>query len=439
MHYCELEIELSSKRKRHRSGVSFDGKKLDVPQTRLQLFMRTVRESQQLADIVLSLRLPYMTREASKSDLARTVSVLRRLRYVDLPVGFFSDDRSSYTLKQELMAKCPDVRRMAYTHGSEMSLSQIPGSNLWTTLESLELSELLVEEDILLQVLSSFPALRTLNMESLPSIGDSIFTPNRPLPTFPPIARLNIRKCPGITADGLADHLSMPQNQHVLETLVLAQSGVRAESLHMILYSASHLKSLTLEFDVDRSFPAREIPLLASKSVNTIHYEIISTNSPPGKQAVTSSYYDYLMSSLNSNSLPALRCLYVLDSRFSDILLLAPPPRVFGGGEEGPQSLASSRPGLQQPLTLYTKGMDEFEWNITQYEPALPEKRMSVTRPVSFHSAQLSAQRGGRARQSVIVGNGFGGFLAVPASDGQSTSSGVGKVNKRDSKYDMWR
>jgi hypothetical protein len=402
---------------------------------RLQLFMRTVRESQQLADLVLSLRLPYMTREASKADLARTVSVLRRLRYVDLPVGFFSDDPGSYALKQELMAKCPDIRRMAYTHGSEMSFSRIVGAKLWANLESLELSDLQFDEGTLRQVLGSFPALRSLKMENLASIGDSVFMTSQSLPNFPSIARLTIRSMPAITADGLATYLSTSQNQRALKTLVLTQSGVRPESLHAILSRAPRLKRLTLELNVETSFSAREIPLLASKSVEIIHYEITSTSSPSGMQTVASSYYDYLMSSLNSNSLPALRSLYVLDYRFTDMLLLAPPLRSFGGSEEGP----SPKPGLQQPLTLYTKGADEFEWNITEYEPLSTGKRTSVTRPVSFHSAQLSPRWGGVARQSVVVGNGFGGFLAVPVDEGHAASSGEKPINKRDSKYDIWR
>ncbi|OKL64709.1 hypothetical protein UA08_00526 [Talaromyces atroroseus] len=389
---------------------------------RLQLFMRTVRESQKLADLVLSLRLPYMTREASKSDLARTVSVLRHVRYVDLPVGFFSDEPASYTLKQELMAKCPDIRRMTYTHGSEMSISRIVGAKLWTNLESLELSGLHVDEGTLLQVLGSFPALRSLKLENLASIGDSVFTPFRAMPNFPPIERLIIRNMTSITADGLATNLSVSQNQHALETLGLTQTGVRPESLHMILSRAPRLKSLTLELDVETSFPAQEIPLLTSSSVEIMHYEITSTGSPSGMQTVASSYYNYLISSLKSNSLPALRHLYALDPRFIDMLPLASP-----------------KPDLQQPLALYTKGPDDFEWNITQYEPTATGKRTSVTRPVSFHLAQLSPRWGVESRQSVLVGNGFGGYLAVPVDEEGPASSGEKSTNRRDSKYDLWR
>lgn len=436
VHYCELEIELSAKRKRRRSFVDQNGKKLDVPQARLHLFMRTVRESRQLAETVLSLRLPYMTREASKSDLARTISVLHNLRYVDLPLGFFTDDTSSYALKQELIANCPDIRRMTYAHGSEMSFSQVTGSSLWKNLETLELSYLQVEESTLRQALSSFPVLRNLKMEKMPSIGDSLFTHSQFLPTFPPIEKLIFRNMEAITAGGLADHLSAPQTQHALKELILVQCGVRPESLHMVLSRAPRLTNLTLELEVDKSFPAQEVQLLASKSLKTMHFEITCSGSPTGLQSVTKSHYDYLMSSVRANNLPSLRNLYVLDSSFADLLLLAPPPRLFGGGEGG---LQSAGPGLRNPLTLYTKGMDEFEWNVTELEPVSSGRRSSTTRPLSFHSAQLSPRWGGEARESVLVGNGFGGYLAVPVDEGRPMSSGGVRGNKRDSKYDLWR
>lgn len=432
VHYCELEIELSAKRNR-RSFRDRGGQSVDAPQMRLLLFMRTVRESQQWGNVVLSLRMPYMTREASKTELARTISVLPHLRYVDLPAGFYSDDMSSYALKQELMAKCPDIRRMIYAHGSEGSVSRIPGSGLWVNLEVLELSDLHIEESTLRLVLASFPVLRSLKLENLPSIGDSVFAPIQSLPLFPPIQQMTLRNVPNITASGLATFLSIERNRGALNHLILSQTGILPQSLHIILSKASRLQHISIETNVDRSFPVTDIPLLASTSVRSLHYEITSASSLYGVQPVSKSYYAYLMSSLLSHSLPALRDLYVLDGTFADALLLAPPPRLNGGGVNGP---GPSDAGLRQPLALYTKGMDELEWNYTQFEPTPSGRRASATRPISFHAAQLSPRWGGDARQSVVVGNGFGGFLAVPVDEGRPKSSGG---YKRDSKYDLWR
>lgn len=449
VHYCELEIELSSKRKR-RSFVDTAGKAIDVVQMRLLLFMKTVREYSRLADLVLSLRLPYMTREASKADLARTVSVLHNLRYVDLPTGFYSDEVSSYTLKQELMARCPDIRHMEYSHGSEGSFSRIPGSGLWDSLEVLEISDLHIDESTLRLVLDSFKALKSLKMENLYAITDSVFATTHSLPPFPPLETIVLRNMPHLTVTGLATYLSSPTNCDSLKHLTLTQTGVMPETLHALVSKASRLVSLTLEATVDRSFPVVDVPLLASKSVHNLHYEISSANGSYGAQPVSGSYYKYLLGSLTSRSLPSLRELYVLDPHFADTLLLAPLQQLSLGDKSDSQS---ANQVLSQPLSLFSKGIDEMDWNLTQIEPTSspqasqlsspsspsPGRRASATRPVSFHAAQLSPPWGGEARRSVVVGNGFGGFLAVPVDEGRPRSSSGGGGHKRQSKYDMWR
>jgi hypothetical protein len=432
VHYCELEVELAAKRK-HRSFFDRNGEPIDAPKTRLMLFMRTVRDSRRLADKVLSLRMPYMTREASKAELARTVSVLPNLRYVDLPAGFYGDDASSYTLKQELMARCPDIRRMRYARGAEGSFSRLPGSQLWVNLEFLELSDLQIEERTLRLVLHSFPALRSLKLEDLPWLGDAVFAPSPSLPPFPPLQQLTLHDIPDITANGLTAYLCIPQNRDTLKTLTVSNTGLLPQSLHMIFSRAPYLQHVSMVQDMQRSFPAENIPLLSSNSLRTMHYEITSECPSYGRQPISASYYTYLMSSLLSHSLPTLRKLYVRDAGFPETLLLSPPPCLYGGGESGPQP---SKMGLKQPLSLYSKGMDELEWNYTEFDPVMTGRPMTPTRPASFHSAQLSPSWGGDARRSMIVGNGFGGFLAVPVEEGRRRSSAG---SKRESKLDLWR
>lgn len=196
------------------------------------------------------------------------------------------------------------------------------------------------------------------------------------------------------------------------------------------------LQSLSFIQEVSRSFPAEQVPPLASRSLRLLHYEITSETEMPGMPPAARSYYTYLISSLMSRTLPSLRDLYVRDAQFPDTLLLAPPPRLLGGGEDGPQMIGG---GLSQPLNVYSKGLDELEWNFTPYEPESAwggGSNGTKTRPVSFQEAQLSRSWGGDARKSVLVGNGFGGFLAVPEDDGRPKSSGG---YKRSSRQDLWR
>ncbi|KAL4782779.1 hypothetical protein BJX76DRAFT_277895 [Aspergillus varians] len=436
VHYCELEEILAIKRKR-RSRFDRNADPIDPPQVRLSLLMRTVRLSRDLGNQVLSLRMPYMTREANKAEIARTISVLPNLRYVDLPSGFYSDDPSCLTLKQELMARCPDLRRMAYRSGAEGSFAQLPDSHLWTNLEILELSHLQIEPSTLRLSLASFPHLRDLTIDDTPYLDDSIFSdPGQALPPFPAIQRLTLRNTPNITTSGLTAFLTHPTPRKSLLFLTLASTGIPPPTLHTILSSAPSLTALIITQEVNRSFPPERVPPLASNSLELLHYEI---SSPPGSYGVppkAASYYTYLISTLMSNSLPALQDLYVRDADFPEALLLAPPPRLYGGGEAGPQIMGG---GLARPLNVYSKGLDELEWNFTPYEPmgsSRGGRRDSVTRPVSFHDASLGRNWGGDARKSVLVGNGFGGFLAVPVDDGRPKSSGG---FKRDSRGDLWR
>lgn len=477
VHYCELEIELAEKRKRGSFFNRRNADPIDVPELRLHLFMRSVRESPDLGNMVLSLRTPYMTRQANKTELARTVSVLPNLRFVDLPTGVYTDDPSCHVLKRELMARCPDIRRMSYHRGSEGSFSRLPSSQLWKNLEVLELSGLQVETRVLRPALNSFPNLRDLTLEDLPGFDDSAFTTNPSLPPFPAVQNLILRDTPNVTASGLAGFFSLPVTRKRLRHLTLSSTGILPESLYQILTSAPNLRELSFIQEISRPFPVDPIPPLTSKSLDLLHYEITSSdntnsntininNGVNGIPDLTKPYYTYLISSLLSNSLPALRDLYVRDPDFPETLLLAPPPPLLPQSQlqPPPQSQLSMGGILTHPLNVYSKGLDELEWNFTPYDPPSSRPlRDPTTRPVSWHSARLSASwtgggggglGGGEARKSVLVGNGFGGFLAVPVYDhgrpGSSSGSVSGSVSvngsrrssaawKRESRQDLWR
>ena len=86
-----------------------------------------------------------------------------------------------------------------------------------------------------------------------------------------------------------------------------------------------------------------------------------------------------------------------------------------------------------------------MEWNFSRVEPPKGKGRRgsaTAARPVSSHGLEgmttAWAARGG-SRHSVIVGNGFGGFLAVPTDENRPSSSAGEKGKKREDQYDMWR
>ncbi|KAK5164610.1 uncharacterized protein LTR77_009816 [Saxophila tyrrhenica] len=521
VHYCSLEDELAEKRKKagkHWRQKSTTVEPVDVPNIRLQLLARTVRLRPELAGLVELLKLPYMTRETAKGDLARAVSALNNLQYVDLPDGFFSGDPSCLPLRQELQARCPDIRKMTYRAGSEEALELLAHRH-WQSIEILELSSLAIEPATLRIVLASLPTLHELTLSDMGWMDDSIFqiSPGQ-LPDFPPLQSLKLTDMPNVTAKGLKAYLETPVNRSELISLTLDRTGATVQELPPVLWSAGSLLHLSISETVTKSLAlsAHDVPPLTSISLKTLHFEISSSVDSHGLQKPAESYYAYLAHSLHQNALPALETLFVRDQTFPDLLLMpeaAPPmpsmPRPYansshltpGNGTPETGSLKSKMSnmsvsahssnsngnknpnlnggGFTQKLEVFSKGIDELEWVVTSIAPpAAGHQRsrnhsVSSSRPLSAYSAARGlgpqwAQGGfgGEARKSVIVGNGFGGFLAIPqeeaprpmssggdggrwgsmASQGSNGSSlrpppslaGSGH-DRRGSRHDLWR
>ncbi|KAI5364845.1 Putative F-box domain, leucine-rich repeat domain superfamily, F-box-like domain superfamily [Septoria linicola] len=489
VHYCELEELLAEKRRkagkghfRNRSAVE----PVEVPNIRLGLLSRTLREQSNLSSQTLFLKIPYMTRETAKGDLARAVAALPNLRYVDLPDGFYSGDPTCLALRQELQARCPDIRKMIYRTGSEEALELLAHRH-WQAIETLELTGLSVEPATLRIVLGSLPTLHDLTLSDMPWIDDSVFTPSPgQLPDFPAVQYLKLKHTPNLTAEGLNSWLQAPHIREMLFSLSLDDTGITVQDLHEVLWNASHLSHLAIVETVSKSLSlaAQQLPPLSSISLATLHFEISSADDVHGLQKPAESYYAYLATSLHQNALPALATLYVRDQSFPELLLLPPLPMGVGGTKSNNLSVTGSFQGggFNQTLEVFSKGIDELEWVFTSITPQNnpSDRRSSVIasggRPLSAYSAGRGlgpqwAQGGfgGEARKSVIVGNGFGGFLAVPqeevprpiTSDGASGGSrfgnfggkgdrssflpappklfGEGGHQRRGSKHDLWR
>jgi hypothetical protein len=455
VHYCELEDVLEERRRRK----SRHGNEEDVPAVRLQLLATTLKDRHWLGSQVKFLKLPYMTRETRKADLARAISACPNLEYCDLPQGFYNGDPSCVTLRQEMQTHCPNIRRMKYNEGTEQLFQLL--HRCWQRVEVLELSKLKLEASTLRTVLASLPALRELKIMNVPCFNDEIFNVAPQVPNFPPLQSLILEKCRCLTAAGLNYYLERPETRKALTNLSLSNTGVSIAELSSVLWSATHLQNLAYVATVSQSLPLEPLTPLMSITLQTLKFEITPTDDHlvSGLPKPSASYYSYLLSSLLSNSLPALKVLYVRDSGFPDALTLAPPQPSFAGG--GPPR------SFSQPLEVYTKGLEESEWIFNSVTPSdIPGRPGSSSggRPMSAYSASrgLGPQWGGEARRSVVVGNGFGGFLAVPAeeaspsprsmgSDSRPNSSSSGKSGwfghkrgssaqeKRASRADLWR
>lgn len=368
--------------------------------------------------------MPYMTRESCVSDLARTVSVLPNLRFIDLPEGIYRDSSSADVLKQELQSRCHDLRKMKYTTGAEGSFSMLPQTRQWQNLEVLELSHLSIEPSALIYALSSFPVLHQVKLLDLPLLDDTIFHSNPQQISFPPLTKLSLQDTPNITANGLLTYLSQPQTRSSLSALHLNNTGILIDSFFRILASAPHLTALHITETVSRALPPTPLPPLASRTLRTLHFLISSPSTiSPKPSPPSDSYYTYLSTSLLASHLPSLTSLYALSPSLPSLLLPSP------SAPFAHTHTTTTKPrALPRALHLYTKAILEMEWQYTHLSPPTLHNRRgsaTATRPVSLYSdglgglggPKLGEQWGGSARDSVLVGNGFGGFLAVPSDE----------------------
>ncbi|KAI0999477.1 hypothetical protein K3495_g8718 [Podosphaera aphanis] len=464
VHYCELEAFLAEKRLR-KSFKSRNAEPENTAQARLRLLSRTLREDPRgVALKVQYLKVPYMTREICKSDLARTISILPNLRYVDLPDGAYTDDASCDTLRLEVQRRCPDLRKMSYLKGAERSLENLIGGEIWHNLEVLELSSLNMDPTTLRYCLASLRRLRALKLTDMNSFDDRVLAQSEHLPVLPPLTELMLDRVPNMTAQGLISYLSQINTQKSLKNLSLTETGISPVSLHIIVALAASLENLSITETMSSDLPA-DVPYLKSNSLRILHFEITAAPSARFTDSAVS-YYDYLQASLRSGSLPNLQELYVLDPEFPEKLLelslprpsfayqsesFVPSHRKNASQSSNPflsptnnrfstrnpfvplpkQSSIESFPvALSPPLTpsvpraleVYSKGLDEMEWNFSQVPSRAGHQRRGSAislRPTSVYGLSDGVDRGWTAatsdvRRSVIVGNGFGGFLAVP-------------------------
>lgn len=527
MHYCDREALLAEKRKR-RTFFDHNGEPEDTASKRLKLLCRTLREDPaRLGPLVEYFKLPYMLRESSQPDLARTIAVLPNLRYVDLPEGLYHDDSSYITLRLEVEARCQNLRKMTYMHGSERSLERVANGQIFRNLEVLELKNLSMDPTIILHALSALGGLRALKIVDSKIVSDEMLAhTNEMLPAFPALDELVLEKVPGVTAQGLQLYLSRQDTSQALTTLSLTKTGVVPWTLQDVLVSAPKLKRLTISYVALKSLPLAagtpQVPPLASNSLEIFHYEVMETPSSSPYSNILPSYYNYLSGSLLMGGLPNLRALYVRDANFPDTLSSLPPPapkfaseayrRPGSSGSTATSNISSlqgigapgfpngfqngfnsnpfqdpriSKPfanaghnprfssnnpfaafagpsgpsGLPQTLEVFTKGDDELNWGMVKVEPGrITDKSADMAdRPSSSYGLDNSANgwnsRAG-ARKSVFMGNGAGGFLAVPdlAGGGRTDSAfnadgsddwprprSAHTMEKRNTRMDLWR
>ncbi|KAK4696987.1 hypothetical protein P7C71_g1008, partial [Lecanoromycetidae sp. Uapishka_2] len=350
-------------------------------------------------------------------------------------------------LLEELLSwevqQCSDIRQMKYTTGAEGSFQNLAQWRQWRNLETLELIHLALEPATLVEVFVTLAALRAVRLVGLELLDDSIFMPDPVIGSFPPIVKLTLQDIPNVSANGLASYFSQSEAKNTLDSLTLINTGVLPSDIHQILSTATRLTKLQITEGVSRALPPSSIPPLASRSLQTLHYEISNvSSSPAGLQTPAESYYAYLCNSILEGSLPSLSNLYALSPNLPHLLLTPPRPKFMAHAANRTGHVPS--PLLVKsfaPLNLYTKSISELEWELTIVTPPTAADRRGSVMPVGpeslYHESPLSPQWRKQGRESVMVGNGFGGFLSVP-SPGEDFRPGSPRGKKKRQDLDSW-
>lgn len=405
VHYCGMEGDLQARRKRS-SFFQKQTSPLEIPEQRMRLLYRTFQEKESIATLVWLLKIPYMTRETCKQDLARLVSQLPNLRYVDLPDGIYHDDSSCASLKAILYTRCPDLRKMTWVAGSEKNFVDLWIEPPWLSLEVVELSGMKVENESLVQVLASLPNLKHLKLKSMDWTSDDVFDPTFGL--FPAVENLELEGETSLTIDGLSKYLSRPEVSQTLKHLTLTNTLISAHLLYRILLQATSLTSLSVRETVARTIPRTDVHLISSQSLTSLTYEIIDDDSRISKPST--SYYAYLSESLWDGGLPSLVDLYVRETKFHQRLQ---NDRATAG------VFAAS--GWTQRMTVCEKGPDHMDW--TKYRVGTIGNGNLFVSPIYE-----------RPRSTVFMPdfdeNNRASMLTVPGS---------GTKSKRSSRSDLWR
>lgn len=416
-----------------------------------------------------------MLREYCHVELAQTIAVLPNLHYVDLPEGMFADDPSYATLRLEVQARCPNIRKTSYVAGSERSFASLASGQVWPRLQVLELTRLNIDPMTMRQALGSLANLRALKVSDTDSLSDEVLVSGDGLPSLPPLEELVLKDTPGVTAAGLVEYLAWVETQQALKVLTLKETGVRPEELHSVLTMATSLKTLALQCRISEGFPANAgLPPLASPSLRTLRFEVVGKSSSAQQASAAGSHYAYLSASILAGNLPRLRRLYVHDESFPDRLQPLPSPSAaFTAGHGQSKSMSSHRgntPGLRitaspsangadagyrsphsprfnsvstnrfssnnpfaaaqpgimpsapmQTLEVFTKSNEHGDWNFSRVDAIKSDAQpVNVHRPSSSYGLAADVQgqgwdRNGGARHSILVGNSASGFLALPS------------------------
>ncbi len=317
--------------------------------------------------------------------------------------------------------RCPDIQRMTYRAGAEGSFPRLGVPNRWINLKVLDLEGVTIEPAQLVSATASLLALKELKLDSLPLLEDTLFTSDFAGLRLPPVQHLKLCNISSVTAQALQTYFQRPDTRESLSQLSLLETSIPLAEVHLLLDTLPRLQKLHISTTVSRPLAFGQ-PTLSSQSLRTLTFQVLDKDSLSNiTQSPAQSYYVQLCSSITSGQFPSLEALYALSAEVPTLLM--PPPSVPFAAN-GTHS-ATTR--IRRELRAYTKTMVENDWELTIISPPSAQNRRgsrTYTRPLSLYDdPDINAASAHRPKDSVMVSNGWGGYLAVPGHERRPSSS----------------
>ncbi|KAK4232400.1 hypothetical protein QBC38DRAFT_405929 [Podospora fimiseda] len=383
--------------------------------SRLTLLRRTLRSNQQIAVIVRSLKppaLPLGVDVVKYNDLV--ASVVMACPNLERLLGYYPTYNHSFQRLYQALSTRPKLKEMSWilepSPSQQQQRSRPTGPSQhwgpvdltpqesrmfldfhanWKQLSTLvihcHLGATLSPPKLLERTIHSLPALKTLILSHIPSTAFN----DSSLVSLPPLTRLSLTHCTGVTSTGLSAMATRPTSAS-LQTLTLMHMNL--DSLPTLARLFSNLTSLktfnlvqTYAPNMDRNEFFMFFPYLASRTLRKLHWDI-----PYLPNAVTPAD-TILARSIEAGGFPALRYLCAPND----------PEGIF-------QRLCAPRERIDLPMDKYRNGPTNNR----------PGSAMNPVRPGS--SANVNNNRPGTA-------SGWSGFGLGHTRNSSSFSSSTGR------------
>ena len=280
---------------------------------RLKLLRRTLREKKALANLVCTLRVwnPQLSEQSLPQYLDLVASVVMACPNLEALTGIYPVYDHTFSRLNHALASRAKLKQHVWILGEN---DEITDRSYWRLPPGLmspdqaflflsahrswgDLATLIMhaQENAILEnnvFVSLFPLLPSLEHLSVSSFDSDDFNDSTIL-ALPPLGSLRLASLPGVSSTGIAS-LTYPGLQDSLTSLSLISLPVGSLLSVSKLLSSLSLQRFTISQDTSPTIPPDTVilhPLLASKSLRHLHWDIYNTTSDTATSHLAASIF----------------------------------------------------------------------------------------------------------------------------------------------------